>query len=506
MAPETVRDSARPPDASVEDAATGDGRPADLSAKRVLTGFIVLSAARIGTQALGFAAIVIAAHRLGPGNLGPYNFSVSVGVYFALAADFGISVLAIRDVAREPHRTREVMGEVLVLQAVIGAIAFGLLVALTPVISPDSKTDAVLPIAGGAAIATVVLGFGWTLRALHRMGAVAIAELVGQAAYVALVPLLVNGGLTGAKNFAWLHVLGTCVTAAVTWIAIWRIAGPPATRTLDARSILRRLRASLPIGFSFAMIQVYVSIDSLMLGYMRDTRTVGEYGVAYKIPLAIVSFAALWVSSLYPHAAALFAEHRDRLRRQVSMFAGFALIVAVGLGVGATFTGDDLIPAIFGGHFDAAATPFILLMWSSAIIIVSVNFGNVLLACGDERRYAIGVTVGAVVNVLVNLVAIPAWGANGAAIATIIAESVVLSYMLVRFRRVVGPLSLERARIARGLAASGALAAVLIALPSSMSVFARIAVGTAVYLVAMVAFRAVDRDELRALVKRQARA
>ena len=61
MAPETVRDSAPIEGAEVQAAQESPS----LSAKRVLTGFIILSVARIGTQILGFVALVIAAHRLG---------------------------------------------------------------------------------------------------------------------------------------------------------------------------------------------------------------------------------------------------------------------------------------------------------------------------------------------------------------------------------------------------------------------------------------------------------
>jgi O-antigen/teichoic acid export membrane protein len=108
--------------------------------------------------------------------------------------------------------------------------------------------------------------------------------------------------------------------------------------------------------------------------------------------------------------------------------------------------------------------------------------------------------------VLINFFSIPAWGANGAAIATISAEAIVFAYMLVRFRSVVGPPSLEWQRVARGLAACVPLAVVLIAIPSSVNVFVRVAVGVVVYLAAAAALRTVSRDELRTLIRREASA
>jgi O-antigen/teichoic acid export membrane protein len=65
------------------------------------------------------------------------------------------------------------------------------------------------------------------------------------------------------------------------------------------------------------MIIVYSQVGSLMLGYLDSARAVGLYGFANKLPLALVAFADVWVSATYPHAARLFRNHRDELRRQV---------------------------------------------------------------------------------------------------------------------------------------------------------------------------------------------
>jgi O-antigen/teichoic acid export membrane protein len=161
------------------------------------------------------------------------------------------------------------------------------------------------------------------------------------------------------------------------------------------------------------------------------------------------------------------------------------------------------MPVLFGARFRAAGTPFVLLICVVAIVIVSMNFGNVLLATGDERRYAVGVTTGAVVNVLLNLVLIPAYGTTGAAVATIAAESAVMVYMLVRFTRVLGPVRLEWGRIGRSAVASGIMAAVLLAIGDSVGALARCGGGAGVFVALALALRVVTREELSELRRRR---
>ena len=475
--------------------------PRTLPMRRLLSGFALLALAQVTSQLIGFYVLAVAARELGPANLGPFSWAMGVTLYFKLFTDFGVTVLGIRDIARAPERAREVIGEVLVLQIAIGVLAFGTMVALAPVIAPDAKSEEILPIIAFYVLVFAALAFDWALRALQRIGSVAIAQVFSQVVYGILVATLLVGGFEGAKRFAWFTVLNAAIAASITLVLTFRAAGLPKL-TVNGRRLWRRLKASLPIGVSFAMIQVYYSIDQVLLGYLRDTAEVAQYAVAYRLPLGVFAFAAVWVAVVYPHASAMFVKDPDRLRRQVGTFASYSVAIALPLGVGATLGGAALMPKLFGASFEPATTPFILLTWAVAISVVSVNFGNILLGCGDEKRYAIGVTVGAVLNVALNFALIPPLGTAGASIATIAAELAVLAYMIRRFRIVLGPVELEWGRIARAAAATLVMAAVLLA-AHELDPLLLIGIGIVVYIAAAGALGVVTRAELRDLMRRR---
>jgi O-antigen/teichoic acid export membrane protein len=474
--------------------------PRTLPVRRLLSGFALMAGAQIVSQGIGFLALAIASRKLGPENLGPFSWAMGVARYFVLPTDFGITVLGVRDIAREPHRARQIMGEVLVLQTALGVVVCALMIGLAPLIAPDHKSQELLPIAAVWVLVSAAIAFDWALRGMQRMGAIAFSQIASQVVFGVLVVALLAHGFEGAQQYAWFTVVNAGLGAAITMVLAWR-RGLPQVR-LDRAALWRRLKASLPIGISFAMIQIYYSIDSVLLGYLKDTEAVGQYAVAYRVPLGVFAFAAIWVAVVYPHASAMFVKDPERLRRQVQTFASYSVALALPLGVGATFAGRGLMQELFGSEYGPATTPFILLMWAIAVTLVSVNFGNVLLGCGDEKRYAIGVTVGAVVNVALNFILIPPAGTAGSAIATIASELAVLAYMVRRFGVVLGPARLDVGRVARAALASAVMAAVLIALPGSVDPFVSVVIGAAVYVVAALAFGVATRDELRALRRR----
>ncbi|MDX6643511.1 MAG: hypothetical protein QOD76_1473 [Solirubrobacteraceae bacterium] len=466
--------------------------------RRVLTGFAALGATTLVTQAIGFVALAVAARRLGPGNLGSATLAINITLYFAIPANFGLTLLGIRDIAREPERSREIVGEILVLRIVLAVAMAALLLGVTPLVAADARTQDLLPL---AALLIPIDAFNgeWVLFGQQRPVGVAFARLAGQTAYGALVVLLITGGLHGARQYVGYTVLSVLITALLAQSLAWRRMGRPRP-TVNRAALWRRTAASFPLGIAVIAVQVYVSIGAVMLGYLNDSAAVGQFSVAQKLPLALIGVVQLWSASLYPQAAKLMAERRDELRAQVSLFTNLSVVMGLPLAAGAIVVGPDLIRLLFGPAYGPAGPAFAWIMGAIALSLLTVNVSSVLAAGGDERRYAVGRTIGAVASVLVNAAAIPLFGVEGAAATMLIAEALVLAYMFLRYLRVVGPVAVDATRAVRAAAATAIMAGAVLAVGDGVPVLLRIALGVAVYAVAGVAVGVLRRDELRRLL------
>jgi O-antigen/teichoic acid export membrane protein len=464
----------------------------------VLRGFAVLSTATILIRLIGFVAVTLLARKAGPHAFGTYAFALAlVGFVVGTPTDFGFGTMGIRKIACDPEAAGRVVGEALAVQAIIAAFSVALLVSVVPFLSTDSELVTLTPFLALYYVA-YSMTVDWALQGLQRLRAVAAARLAGQVIFGIVTPLILIRGPAGAERYAAVFAAGAIITAIVAFAMVRRAVGP--IRMSWAIAPLWDLaKGAAPLGFSLIMLQVYYSMDQVLLGLLTNKAQVGQYAAAAKLPAVLGGFTAIWVSAVYPHASKLFTHDSDALRRQLGSFTSLSVVAALPLAAGSAILGTAVMTGLFGAAYYPAGPPFAILMAAGAIVVVATNYTSLAMAAGQERIFALSVTVAAIVNVLLNLLLIPLWGTMGAAIATVAAELVVF---LVCARRVVGVIGrppLARRRIVGAIAATAVMSAALIAMPSSISVWLRIASGGAIFFAVMAACGAVRRQDLELL-------
>jgi O-antigen/teichoic acid export membrane protein len=475
------------------------------SASKLLSSYGLLAASSIAGQLLGFIGLAVVARRLGPHNLGAYGFAAALATYFALPLMPGTAMVGIRDLATPGRSRGQTVAEVQTFLILNGAIAYLALFLLAPVLSGDSLTRALIPLAGLPLIINAV-GLDWAMQGTQRLKPLALYRFLGQVAYLAVLLAVLTGGATGAKRYALCNALGFAVTATLTVIYVRRRIGPKLGTLLRApRNLARRLhhraRRSFVPSVSLMMIQVYYSVDIVLLGYLRGNHLVGEYTVAARLPLAVTALASLWVTAFYPHATSLFYTDKERLRSQVGQFSSLSIVAALPLVAFGFVIGREVMEALFGSAYGSSGTAFAILLSSSAAALLNANIAQVLLACGDNPGFLLSVTLGAVLNVVLNLALIPSMGIAGSALATLLAESVVIGAAAIRLSRTVGHIDLEWRRLTRGAIALAGATLLLLVLNNTVPWWAALLAATAAYAAFALVTRAVTVQEAARILR-----
>jgi O-antigen/teichoic acid export membrane protein len=485
-----------PPESPQPDAATQRGHLSGVG--KVLRGFAVLSVATVLIRLIGFLATTLFAREAGPNTFGTYSFVFALaGFVVGVPTNFGIGTLGIRKVARDPGDAGKAVGEALAVQAIIAAVAVALLVTLVPLLSTNRELITLTPLVALYYVA-YNLTVDWALQGLQRLRAVAATRLAGQLLFGIVTPLILVHGPAGAERYAAASAAGAILTAIVAFAIVRRAVGP--IRVSWAMAPLWDLaKRAAPLGFSVVMLQVYWSMDQVLLGLLTNKTEVGQYASAAKLPTVLSGFIAIWVSAVYPHASRLFRNDPDALRRQLGGFTSLSIVAALPLAAGSAIVGTDVMTGLFGPAYRLAGTPFAILMTASAIVVVAINYTSLAMAVDQERTFALAVTVASIINVLLNLLLIPSYGSTGAAISTVAAELVVFLICARRVVAIIGRPPLVGRRIAGAMAATAVMSAALIAMPSSISVWLRIAAGGAVFLAVAVACGAVRQKDLALL-------
>ena len=94
--------------------------------------------------------------------------------------------------------------------------------------------------------------------------------------------------------------------------------------------------------------------------------------------------------------------------------AGFLLLVSVLIALVNYFAAPYLVKLLYGPSFLPSVLVLQLLGFSLPLLFLSGLLGYALVAYGKERLFVLGLVIALLPDFLVNMVAIPKWGVNGA--------------------------------------------------------------------------------------------
>lgn len=291
----------------------------------------------------------------------------------------------------------------------------------------------------GIALMVLTLVFGSVqsvtsalFTARHRNDVPALLGVINKAAY--LVCILAAGALgLGYYGFIYAAICTAFLSALLG--AIW------AAKHIRLRPMFHidhwkyMMRTSIPLGIIQIINMLYYKIDSVMLSVMRSPKEVGLYMIAYGIIDVVMSVPSMFMTSLMPSLATADKETLRRLvNRAFDILAFFALPIAVG----GMLLAHEIVLLISSNEFVGAAVPFAILMIGAAFSYLNSVFGFASVAVNKQSRLLKISIMTIILNVLINLVAIPHYGVAGAATATLITEIIACIGVYLVFRSQTG--------------------------------------------------------------------
>jgi O-antigen/teichoic acid export membrane protein len=441
-----------------------------------------LAAGDLVAKATSFFAFVYLARILGVANFGVLEFAGSVLTYLLLISDGGLEMWGTREAANRAD-IPALAARVVPLRLLLALLSFVTLLVLLPLFPHYPSLRAVLLIYGLTVFAQAV-NLKWIFMGQQKMSGVARGLVLGQAIFAAAVLAFIHNpsAVVWVSAFRLLSELATAGYFAA-WFA--RVYGY-FTLNMSLAGSSGILKPALTIGFSLAMGLLNYNFDSVLLGFLRGPSVVGWYNAAYKMLLVGMSLAIAYFAGLFPALSRLYVENREEFRLLVRRTVELWLVFVVPLVVAGTFLADPVIRYLYGPAYLNAATPFRILVWSAALVVLRWVYMDSLRATGHQILDMRCAVTSASLNVALNILLIPRFGMMGAASATVLADLVwfVMSYYY--FRRSVMPGEPFPA-VAGPLFGGGAMCATLWFTPSMDWPF-RLLLSLLVYLLAQTPF------------------
>ena len=368
-----------------------------------------------------------------PDGIGLVQFFQTIIGYIALCTALGIPIYAVREIARIKDNQIEcnkITVEILLLHSCLTLIGYVIVVVL---ITTVAKIQVDIPLFSllSANLFFSAIGALWFYQGIEDFKYITIRALVVRTLSLIALFIFVKEK-TDLFYYAAISVLAEVGGNIFNFFRLRKFINFHNFRWRDL-DLMRHFRPALKIFMLNIIISIYVNLDTVMLGFIRNETLVGYYDASVRITKAILGIVQALGTVLLPRFASLannnqMQEFKAFADKSISFIIGTSLPLMVGM----IFMAPSLIFLFCGPLF----APSILAMQIMSPIILFIAISGmlgmrILYALGKENIVIYSTVIGAVINFLLNCFLIPSYGHYGAGIATSIAEFMVTIVMII---------------------------------------------------------------------------
>ncbi len=250
--------------------------------------------------------------------------------------------------------------------------------------------------------------------------------------FVGVLVVLAAGPSLQGFLLAW--AAAEVVTATVYWVLVRRVMGP-AWHLPWPRTFWRAPPGSIGIwpftwqtNLAMTLAAVGQQYAVVLVGVAIGPVAAGNYRLAYQLSQALIRVSEMAARAAYAEFARTHADHAGTGLSQTDLRRLLARLTQVALAAAATacvalLAARPVLALIAGPGHEGAVLLLRLLGVAGAIELASVGFEPILLATGRAGQ-ALALRCASTLCLLIGLVVLlPAYGAPGVAVATLIASS-----------------------------------------------------------------------------------
>ena len=363
-----------------------------------------------------FLPLITTAHVsrvLGAEGMGITAISLNVISYFIMTAQLGTHTLGIRTAAQDPARAEHVYQDLFSLQIITSLFSMIMYLAVL-VLTHASMIMRIQMIRLAACMADC----SWLLKGLERSDRYVLCALMIRIIDAVCVLLFVREGFAPLETYGWIQAAGTFVTAAVSQIYIRRLGFAFRFRTEHLSACLK---GSLKLFVPAAALKVYRIIDQGMLGMLAAAHESGCYACADRIiniPSGILE--GLLVLLIPGAIRARSTGSKQYFNDSMTVLISASAMISCGL----FMASQDAVTLLYGKGYETVTGLSRLLIPFVILKTYTMAYRCLyLIPAGKQKQDTLMVSMAVLLNILLDICAVPAYGAYGAAAATVISEA-----------------------------------------------------------------------------------
>lgn len=368
-----------------------------------------------------------AARVLLPEGIGAVNFLNSIISYIVLLTSLGIPMYAVKEVAkfRDNKQQRDCITiEIFILSFLLclaGYIAVWFLAKFVPQIHRQQALFFVLSLT----ILFTSIGVNWFYQAIEDFKFITIRAIVIRS--LAAASLFVFVKTPSDLIIYGLIVVGSTVgNNLINFIHLRRHINIKLIN-IGNLNVTRHIKPAITVFILNLIISLYVHLNSIMLGFMAGDDSVGFFTAGTKISHVGITIISSIGTVMLPRCSNLINSGEfDKFKKIINKSLELILLLSFPL-MGGLFILATPITLVFCGEDYYPAIPVLLYNIPTIYFISITTMTGIQILFPMEKINIViySVIIGAAINLVLNFILIPSYGAIGASISTTIVELIV---------------------------------------------------------------------------------
>jgi O-antigen/teichoic acid export membrane protein len=372
------------------------------------------------------------ARTLGPTYLGSLNFAESFARYFVLLAAVGIPVYGVRVIAKNNHEKTalsKTFWEIFLINCIV-TVGLSAVFILSIFYIDKLAMDKVLFAWSLLFFICQVFLFEWLFAGMNQFKFIALRYFFIRLLFIVGVFYFIKNN-TDYQKYMALQVVASLLVSLVNFNYLRQYISFD-KNIFKQLNLRQHIKPLLILFLTLFSISVYLSLDTVLLGFLADNESVGYYSSVLKLNKIIIAVLAAISAAIFPKITSLYQS--GEIEKFTEMIRkGFYFIISIGIPTMIIVFGcaPQIVLIVLGEGYERSILP--LQITAPLILIVSLSsiFGfQILNALSRDKEILKSAIIGMVLSILLTFILVSKYKEIGEAITILITElSVCLAFI-----------------------------------------------------------------------------
>ena len=374
---------------------------------------------------------MLTARYLGPSSFGVINYAAAIVAFVAPITKLGLSHVLVQEIVYAPESEGKIIGSSLTMSfissllCIVGVISFSM---ITNANEPETVIVCSLYSALLVAHALELVQYWFQAKLISKYTSIVSVVVYLLISLYKIVLLIAN------KSVYWFAVANAIDHLLIGFILLaiyrWKSKQKISFSLEWAKKLFNKSKFFI---VSSMMVTIFAQTDKIMIKFMIDDAATGIYSAASACAgMASFVFAAI-IDSMRPTILEHKKNESQLYETNLCRLYSIIIYMALAQSLAMTLFAKPIIWILYGTQYFASISVLSIIVWQATFSYIG-SVRNIWILAEEKHSYLWIINLsGAITNVLLNLLLIPKWGVEGAAVASVVTQiftNVIIGYII----------------------------------------------------------------------------